>query len=302
MITCHRFGRIALIGVLAVIATGCVKKSTHRVALASLDQARVDIAALEAEQEALRQEMEAELQRRDSVESSLHVAMARLEAERDRSERERVSGLERLDESRREVARLRTLLVQQGSMSDELQRRLESLAEVEREVRERNQIYEDVIARFQSLMDGGQLSVAIERGRLVILLPQDVLFQSGSATLGSEGRTVIAQVGTVLAGFPDRRFQVEGHTDNVPISTERFPSNWELSSARALAVVRLLAESGVAPENVSGAAYGEYQPTAPNDDRDGRRLNRRIEIVMLPNLDVIAGTQLPGGSPGAGAP
>ena len=215
---------------------------------------------------------------------TVHVAMARSEAE----------SAGRLDEARREVARLNTLLRQQGSSYDALQQRLEALAAVEREVRERNAIYEDILGRFRSLMDGGQLTVAIQRGRLVIVLPQDVLFESGSARLGREGQTVIAEVAGVLAGFPERRFQVEGHTDNVPIATERFPSNWELSSARALAVVRLLTQSGVSPENVSGAAYGEYQPVAPNDERDTRRRNRRIEIVMLPNLDVVAGTQLPG--------
>jgi chemotaxis protein MotB len=98
----------------------------------------------------------------------------------------------------------------------------------------------------------------------------------------------------VLAELDDRRFQVEGHTDNVPIATERFPSNWELSSARALSVVQLLVRGGVAPESLSGAGYGEFQPVASNDDRESRRRNRRIEIVMLPNLDVIAGTQVPG--------
>jgi len=283
--------RLLVIGFASLSLVGCVKKSTHRVALSDLDRARFDVselqgrvAELEDERDALREEMDAEQQRRDSIESSLHVAMARLEAD----------GAARLDESRREVERLRTLLAQQGSDYDALQRRLESLAAVEREVRERNAIYEDVIARFRSLMDGGQLTVAIQRGRLVILLPQDVLFSSGSATLGREGQSVIRQVAEVLSEFPDRQFQVEGHTDNVPIATERFPSNWELSSARALAVVRLLTESGVAPGNVSGAAFGEHQPVASNDDVEGRRRNRRIEIVMLPNLDVIAATQLPG--------
>jgi chemotaxis protein MotB len=77
----------------------------------------------------------------------------------------------------------------------------------------------------------------------------------------------------------------------VPISTAQFPSNWELSSARALSVVRVLIDAGVSPENLSGAGYGEFQPVASNDDREGRRLNRRIEIVMLPNLDVIADTE-----------
>lgn len=274
--------------VLACLAGfGCVKKSTHRLALADLDAARIDIDDLEAARLRLISEMESEQARRDSIESQLQVTIASLQAENAQERGE-------LEEARRSAERLRTVLDRQGSDYEALQQRLQSLAAVEREVRERNAIYEDVIARFRSLMDGGQLSVAIERGRMVILLPQDVLFESGSASLGREGRAVIGQVATVLATFPDRRFQVEGHTDNVPIATERFPSNWELSSARSLAVVRLLEQEGVAPENLSGAAYGEHQPVAPNDDRDGRRRNRRIEIVMLPNLDVIAETQVGG--------
>ncbi len=134
----------------------------------------------------------------------------------------------------------------------------------------------------------------ISRGRMVIQLPQDILFASGSAEIGGEGRATLLEVGQVLGELDDRQFQVEGHTDDVPISTERFPSNWELSSARALSVVRLLIQAGVAPGNVSGAGYGEFQPVATNEDADGRRLNRRIEIVMLPNLDVVAGAPLPG--------
>jgi flagellar motor protein MotB len=162
----------------------------------------------------------------------------------------------------------------------------------EQEVRERNEIYSEVIGRFRALIDGGRLSVAVSRGRMVINLPQDILFASGSATVGPDGRPTLAEVGRVLAEFEDRSFQVEGHTDDVPISTARFPSNWELSTARALSVVQLLVESGVRPHNISGAGFGEYQPVAENDSPEGRRLNRRIEIVMLPNLDVIAGVQV----------
>jgi chemotaxis protein MotB len=135
--------------------------------------------------------------------------------------------------------------------------------------------------------------VAIDRGRMVIQLPQDILFQSGSATIGADGSQTLGEVAAVLADLADRTFQVEGHTDNVPISTARFPSNWELSSARALSVVRLLVQNGVPPANLSGAGYGEFQPKASNDTPDSRRLNRRIEIVMLPNLDVIAAAQVP---------
>lgn len=281
------------VSLLLLAAASCVKKSTYETALG-------DLARTEEQRDSLQEtldEREAELHRQlveqaaraDSVESALSRRLEDVQTERERLEDE-------LEEARGDAERFETMLGLRGAELQSLQRRLESLRAVEQEIRERNAIYEDVIERFQSLMDGGQLSVAIDRGRMVIQLPQDILFASGSATLGSEGRDVIAQVGAVLADFPDRRFQVEGHTDNVPITTERFPSNWELSSARALAVVRLLTQQGVQPENVSGAAYGEHQPVAPNDDRESRRLNRRIEIVMLPNLDVIAETQLPSGN------
>ncbi len=183
------------------------------------------------------------------------------------------------------------MLSQQGAEYDQLQERLQALSQVEQEVQERNRIYEEMLGRFRSLINAGQLNVSIVRGRMVIQLPQDVLFPSGSATLSSDGRQAISQVGTVLSELADRTFQVEGHTDDVPISTAQFPSNWELSSARALSVVRVLIQAGVAPERLSGAGYGEYQPVASNDTPEGRRLNRRIEIVMLPNLDVIADTQ-----------
>ncbi|HET9948300.1 MAG TPA: OmpA family protein [Longimicrobiales bacterium] len=264
----------ALILLLALpVATGCVKRSTHRAALADLADAR-----------ALELELRDEIADHETTEEELRAEIARLE--------ERIADLEeRLQLGADEVHRLEVLLSEQGSEYERLQERLQSLAAVEQEVRERNRIYEEVLGRFRSLIDGGQVAVSIERGRMVIQLPQDILFQSGSATLAPEGVRTLREVGTVLAGLPDRSFQVEGHTDDVPISTERFPSNWELSSARALSVVRVLVEAGVPPERLSGAGYGEYQPVASNDDAEGRRLNRRIEIVMLPNLDVIAGAE-----------
>lgn len=277
-----------LIPLLVLASSACVSKGTHNVALADLAQTQAE-----------REDLLAEIERRQAVErglraelaDSLRTARAReaeLRADTTRLARE----VERMDmlrsQARAEADRLETALGDRGVEFRQLQRRLEALSDIEQEIRDRNRIYEDIIGRFRSLIDGGQLSVEIVRGRLVIQLPQDILFESGSAVVGSEGRETLASVGAVLAELDERRFQIEGHTDNVPISTPRFPSNWELSSARALAVVRILIEQGVDPANVSGAGYGEFQPVADNDDRDGRRLNRRIEIVMLPNLDVIA--------------
>jgi len=278
------------LGVLSLLAApaGCVKKSTHEMALDQLDAARADRARLAGE-------MEAELERRDERERRLRDQLGDLEEEMDRliedlgiCRRDNLRTGAELEETRLEAQRLQTLLSAQGAQAQQLQRRLDQLSAIEQEIRERNLIYEEVLSRFRALIDAGRLSVSIARGRMVINLPQDILFASGSADLGADGRGTLAEVAGVLAEFEDRRFQVEGHTDDRPISTTQFPSNWELSAARALSVVKLLVARGVPPENLSGAGYGEFQPVAVNETQEGRRLNRRIEIVMLPNLDVIA--------------
>lgn len=179
----------------------------------------------------------------------------------------------------------------QGDEAERLRLRLATLEALEQEVSQRNRIYTSVIDQFKSLIDAGQLQVNIVDGRMVINLPQDILFDSGSAKLSPQGSETLQEVARVLAQI-DREFQVEGHTDNVPIHSSRFPSNWELSSARAMAVVHLLVGNKVHPDKLSGAGYGEHQPTASNESKEGRKLNRRIEIVMLPNLDVIADAQV----------
>jgi chemotaxis protein MotB len=284
---------------LALLAplAGCVKKSTHEVALADLAGARAEGESLRdqvARQETRQAELEAELVELGRREERLDSRIEALEREVRTLEDLRAEAVTGLNTTRSEVERLQLLLSQRGSEYEALREQLSTLRAIEEEVRDRNRIYEDVIGRFRSLIDAGQVSVDISRGRMVIQLPQDILFASGSAEIGGEGRATLLEVGQVLGELDDRQFQVEGHTDDVPISTERFPSNWELSSARALSVVRLLIQAGVAPGNVSGAGYGEFQPVATNEDADGRRLNRRIEIVMLPNLDVVAGAPLPG--------
>lgn len=287
MLEMSKMKRVLAMG-LVLMTWGCVKKSTYENTLDELAEAR-------AQEEELAQRMSAELERRDQRELRLRDQLEDLQAEIDRlieelgmSQREILRKEQELNEVRLEAERLQTLLNARGAQAQQLQARLDQLAAVEQEIRERNQIYEEVLTRFRSLIDAGRLSVSIARGRMVINLPQDILFASGSADLGADGRRVLAEVAQVLAEFEDRTFQVEGHTDDQPISTPQFPSNWELSAARALSVVKLLVDNGVPAENLSGAGYGEYQPVATNETADGRRLNRRIEIVMLPNLDVIA--------------
>lgn len=119
-----------------------------------------------------------------------------------------------------------------------------------------------------------------ERG-LVISLKDTLLFSSGSAVLTPQAREIIYAVGKTLTSIPNY-VRVEGHTDNLPIHTAQFPSNWELSVLRATNVAHVLIEqSGLDPERVSASGYGEYRPLVPNTDAHSRSMNRRVDIVIL---------------------
>ncbi len=145
--------------------------------------------------------------------------------------------------------------------------------------------YNSMLKQLKSMIDSGKLTVRIVRNKMVIELPEAVLFPSGSAKLKKEGIRVLAELGPVLASIQGREFQVGGHTDNKPIKTKRFPSNWELSGARAIDVAELLIEYGVPGNRISAAAYADTQPSESNETKEGRAKNRRIEIALQPNLD-----------------
>ena len=106
-------------------------------------------------------------------------------------------------------------------------------------------------------------------------------FDSGSATLKQSSYTLLNDVAESLSGYSNG-IRVEGHTDNVPISTAVFPSNWELSASRATSVVQYLTkQDDFDPANVSATGYGEYRPVADNSTDEGRRKNRRVDLVLL---------------------
>src|SRR6185436_18778893 len=144
--------------------------------------------------------------------------------------------------------------------------------------------FRKLVARFQSMIDAGQLSVVVRNGRMLLSLPDAVLFDSGRTDLKTGGSTALNKVAEVLSTMPERSFLVAGHTDDVPIHTARFPSNWDLSTARAVEVVNYLVKQGMKPQAVAAAGYGEFDPVAVNDSPEHRAQNRRIEIVLQPNL------------------
>ena len=139
----------------------------------------------------------------------------------------------------------------------------------------------DQVERF--VADSGlQDSMAVDRvaDRIVIRMKSAILFGEGQAALTPDAERVLAALTRLLAGAPSG-LRVEGHTDDVPIRSAAFPSNWELSTARAISVARYLEEHGIEKTRLSVAGYGEFHPFAANDGPGGRAQNRRVEIVVL---------------------
>jgi chemotaxis protein MotB len=155
------------------------------------------------------------------------------------------------------------------------------------EAQDRAKTLDDLQAKFKRMIDAGHLKVTTRHGRVVLQLHNDVLFDTGEAEVKPAGKTAQAEIAATLRGVGAKRFQVAGHTDTQPITTEKkklFPTNWELSTARAIAVVKLLTAEGVDPSTLSAAGYGPYDPVAPNGTPDGMAKNRRIEITLVPNV------------------
>jgi chemotaxis protein MotB len=166
-----------------------------------------------------------------------------------------------------------------------LETQIAELRRREEAQRQRLASLRSMVSQFHDMIASGQLRVRIVRGKMVVELPEGVLFDSGRADLREEGQSTLQQVAQVLAQIPNREFLVAGHTDNVPMRSRRFPSNWELSAARGVVVARFLAENGMPANRIAAAGYADTQPVSANDTDEGRAQNRRIEIVLMPNLD-----------------
>jgi chemotaxis protein MotB len=161
----------------------------------------------------------------------------------------------------------------------------EQLKKQQEMAKKRLETLKEMLGKFKSLIAAGKLKVKIKDGKMFLELPSAILFPSGKSTLSAEGQNTLTEVAAVLVQIKDREFLVAGHTDNVPITSGKFPSNWELSTARAVSVVKFLQEMGVNPAYLAAAGYGEYNPAADNTSEDGKAQNRRIEITLMPNLN-----------------
>jgi chemotaxis protein MotB len=159
----------------------------------------------------------------------------------------------------------------------------QALAQAREELEKKSSQYDQLAQSLKEEIKAGKIELSELKGRTVVKMKDRILFSSGSVAINPEGQAALAKVAQALKDVEGKLIRVEGHTDDVPTDPKgAFPSNWELSTTRALAVVRLLQEQGVSAGRLSAAGYGEYRPIASNKSPQGKSLNRRIEIVLAP--------------------
>lgn len=208
-------------------------------------------------------------------------------AERDKAKsdadiatKDKTGCLGQLNAKIKEVQERDTQLATMSGSLNATKEELDALRAQRADAEKRVAAIEDIQRQFAKMTDTGQLKVTARRGTLVLSLPAEVLFPSGVAELSKPGELAVLEVGITLKRFPDRRFLVVGHADDLPLTNSTYKDNLELSMARALNVTRFLVQAGMAPKNLLPAGAGENDPVSKD-----RAKNRRIEIALLPAIN-----------------
>ncbi len=244
--------------VLLVFSSACVTRAKH---VHDLERVQLELDASELELAKLREATGAEIAAKRAELANLEAS---LQLTREQARNRQSELTERLSASQSEIDTLQALRVKN-------EKRLAQ--------------YHELRKRLKKMITAGKIRVYQRRGRIIVALPSKVLFRSGKAKLSATGKRALQQVGAVLKDLTDRRFLVAGHTENVPIKQSKFIDNWQLSAERATNVTRFLTEQGVAGENLAAAGYGEFDPIRKNTSAANRARNRRIEIILMPNID-----------------
>ena len=297
----HRQAFLFLTVVVALLTLGgCVAKSDYLLKQAEADalnrnlstmtdenaslKGRIDRLTMEKENlQAEKNSLTAELEKRTVDRNDLD---ARLAAKTEELTRTLAETTRTLSETTRTIE---GLINKNAELEGDKQMLRESIALLrkarEEEVQTVSRTYEDLLNEMKGEIERGQITITELKGKLTVDVLDKILFDSGRAEVKPEGLDVLKRVVEILKSVTDKTIHIEGHTDNVPIGgalAKRYPTNWELSAARAINITRYLESEGIDPVLLSAAAFGEYQPVADNETPEGRAKNRRIAIILLP--------------------
>jgi chemotaxis protein MotB len=276
-----------------LILGGCVAKSDYLQKQAEADTLQRQLFAMTQENAGLKEEivhLSVEKEKLTAEKKTLGLELEKRTAERNDLEARLAAKAEELTRTIAETTRaIENLKNKNAELEGDKQMLRESIALLKKtredEVQTVSRTYEDLLNEMKEEVEQGQITITELKGKLTVDVLDKILFDSGRAEVKSEGLAVLKRVVEILKGVTDKTIRVEGHTDNVPIGgalAKRYPTNWDLSAARAINITRYLENEGIDPALLSAAAFGEYQPVADNDTPEGRAKNRRIAIILLP--------------------
>lgn len=212
----------------------------------------------------------------------LRVQTAEQQAAIDRINKENQACTDSLEATREQLRRAELEL---DARKNELLSKDRELQAREETVREQSEAFTRMRQAMKAELESKQVALQELEGKLTLTMVESILFDSGKAEVKQEGCQALQKVAEVLKSVEGQEIMVAGYTDNVQIGerlAKIYPSNWELSAARAISVVKILVSDGVNPENISATGYGEHRPVADNDTPEGRAQNRRMEIILMP--------------------
>ncbi len=277
----------------SIFFSGCVSEGVHRQKLEENAHLQEVIRSLKADYEALLNDKKQVVDRNDELNNQLletikRSSLLQQDLDRARSDLTRVEKIleDRSAKAGAALAEMRQTIDQLTAENQQITQQLEQ-ERLAREARlaEIQGTYNELVDKLESEIQRGEVTISELKGKLTVNVVDQILFDSGKAELKPAGVQVLQRIGEILKSATGKDIQVEGHTDNVPISPrlqEKFPSNWELSSARATTVLHFLQDKvRVSGERLSAVGYGEYSPISSNSDAAGRKQNRRIQIILV---------------------
>jgi chemotaxis protein MotB len=283
-----------LVVLLAAGLSACsVMQGTYQKKVDEADTLTKRLAALTAENAALKDRNEgllADLSGMTLQKDKLTTDLAYVTGQRDKvaSDREELDRIlqSRSDSLSQSIFELRRKVTDLDAENAKLKEENAILVKArEEQVQKVSSTYESLLEKMKSEISKGQVTISELKGKLTVNMVDSILFDSGKAEVKKGGLEILGKVISILKDVNDKSIRIEGHTDNVQIVgvlAKRYPTNWELSAARAINVARYLQDQGIDPGQLSAVAYGEWKPVATNDTAEGKAKNRRIEIILVP--------------------